>query len=281
MDKINIIWSPSSWDLWKTCPAKYRIKKVERWQRPDLKEDSNFAKLAIPGIAVDKMLQFWLHRKQFDDKGWLTQNFDMVWSMTENEIKPRWISDKEIDEVKAETITGLLTAVRMLEELVLDNYDLRIQPTFFEKITEDFSIAGSADLLMIEKITQKALLIDFKNAHRRQRITKDQLTIYQIGLNRKEPVNIVKAGYLFFNPRLEQWKWFKLGKDHENKIIDKLIDATTEVQNQTFEYAWNHYTCTRFCDVRFYCEMFQQLLGKHVEYNQSHKIYRLKQKDSL
>ncbi len=85
-----IIWSPSSWDLWKNCPAKYRIKKVERWLRPDLREDSQFAKLAIPGIVVDKMLQFWLHRNQFHDKCWLNQNLDMVWSMVESEIKPKW-----------------------------------------------------------------------------------------------------------------------------------------------------------------------------------------------
>ncbi len=29
-----IIWSPSSWSLWKQCPAKYRIKQVERWKFP-------------------------------------------------------------------------------------------------------------------------------------------------------------------------------------------------------------------------------------------------------
>ena len=254
-----IVWSPSSWTLWKTCPAKYRIKKLERWRRPDIKEDRNSAKLAVPGLVVDKLLQFWLHRNQFDDKSWLGENFDMVWSLVCNEIHPEWWCEEESDGAREETRVGLNNAIRMLEELELGRYDLHIQPTFFEKITEDFSIAGSADLLMVEKQSQHALLVDFKNAHRRENITKDQLIIYQIGLNKKNPLNIVKAGYLMYNPRLVQWKWFRLGIAQENKLLEKLSQATIEVSQGKFDYIWNNFTCTRFCDVRFSCEMFQQL----------------------
>ncbi|MGA2624235.1 MAG: PD-(D/E)XK nuclease family protein [Bacteroidota bacterium] len=267
MDKSKLdmtVWSPTSWNLWKTCPAKYRIKKVERWQRPDLKEDSEFAKLAIPGLVVDRMLQFWLHRKRFADMRWVNENIGMVWSMIESEIHPQWSTTEEIRSVKEETWQGLRTAIRMLEELHIEEYDLRIQPTFFEKITASLSVAGSADLLLVGKNSVDAVLIDFKNAHRRERITKDQLVIYQIGLKKKTPYNFTQSGYLMFNPRLEQWKWFKIGTPHEEKMIEKLALATEQVLQQKFDYTWNHFTCPRFCDVRFACEMFQRIAGKTI-----------------
>lgn len=260
-----IIWSPSSWSIWKSCPAKYRIKKVERWQHLGNKQDSQSTKLAVPGLVVDKMLQFWLHRNQFNDKSWLDQNFDMVWSLVGNEIQPEWLCEEESDGARADTQRGLHTAIRMLDELMLERYDIHIQPAFFEKINEHFSIAGAADLLLIEKETQRTLLIDFKNAHRRENITKDQLIIYQIGLNRKSPLNIIKAGYLMYNHRVADWKWFKLSKDHENKLLEKLSLATEEVRQNKFDYNWNHYTCTRFCDVRFSCEMFLQFNNKMIK----------------
>jgi len=257
-----IIWSPSSWELWKTCPAKYRIKKIEKWQRPNLKEDTHYAKLAVPGLVVDKMLQLWLHRKKFHDKVWLNDNIEMVWSLVENEINPRWTCEEEIQTIKEETWSGLNTAIRMLEELDIDKYDLWVQPTFFENISTAFSITGSADLLMVEKTSGNGLLIDFKNAHRRARITKDQLTIYKIGLTKKASFNIAKAGYLLYNPRVEEWKWFKLSKAIENKLLERLAEATEDVISQQFDYKWNYFTCTRFCDVRIHCEMFQQLIGR-------------------
>ena len=259
-----IIWSPSSWSMWKSCPAKYRIKKVEKWQHLGNRQDSQSAKLAVPGLVVDKMLQFWLHRNQFNDKSWLNQNFDMVWSLVSSEIQPEWWCEEESEDARSETQRGLNTAIRMLEELILEQYDIHIQPTIFEKITEQFSIAGAADLLLVEKETRKAVLIDFKNAHRRENITKDQLIIYQIGLNRKSPLNIVKAGYLMYNHRVEDWKWFKLSKDHENKLLEKLSLATEEVRQNKFDYNWNYYTCVRFCDVRYSCEMFLQFNNKMV-----------------
>jgi hypothetical protein len=156
-----------------------------------------------------------------------------------------------------------MTAVRMIDELVPENFHLHIQPTFFENITDKYSITGSADLLMTEKTTGESILIDFKNAHRRTRITKDQLLIYQIGLKCKMPLNIVRAGYLFYNPRLEQWKWFKLGPTYEEKMLAKLAQATEEVRQGKFDFIWNNFTCPRFCDVRFSCELFQSISGKH------------------
>jgi len=47
-----VIWSPSSWALFKQCPAKYKIKVVERWQHPELKLDQTFAKLAVRDLSL-------------------------------------------------------------------------------------------------------------------------------------------------------------------------------------------------------------------------------------
>jgi hypothetical protein len=264
-----IHWSASSWSLWKSCPAKYRVRIVEKWQPPEWREDSEFAKLAIPGLVVDKMLQLWLHRKMFHDMRWLSENIRMLWSIVLSEVNPKWVSDEEVQVVKDETWRGLQTAIRMLEKLDLAKYDLRIQPRFFEKITDEFSITGSADLVMVEKHSDAAIVIDIKNAHRRERITKDQLIIYQIGLNLKSPLNIIRSGYLMFNPRLEEWKWFKLNKGHEDRLIEKLAAAAKDVMARSFEYKWNHFTCSHFCEVRYSCEMFQQVMSLKAEINPS------------
>jgi hypothetical protein len=258
-----IIWSPSSWDLWKKCPTKYRIKKLERWQHPDLKEDTTYAKLAIPGLTVDRILQFWIYRNRFNDKTWLEDNFEMFWQMVLNEIKPKW-SELESIAIREETILGLKTAIHMLEGIELQKYSLLVQPSFFEKITDEFSIAGSADLLLIEPDSNNAILIDFKNSHSRERLTKDQLLFYQIGLKKSVPYNFIRSGYLMFNPRLEEWKWFNLTNEvHEQRLIAKLTEATVKVNQAEFDCRWNHFSCARYCEVRFGCPMFQKLLGRN------------------
>jgi len=257
-----VIWSPSSWSLFKQCPYKYKIKVVERWQHPELKLDQTFAKLAIPGLTVDRVLQFWIHRNQFDDKKWLQDNFDMFWRMVLNEVKPKW-SELEAIAIEEETKLGLRSAINMLEELVLSQYTLLVQPNFFEKVTDDFAIAGAADLLLIEHNSTNAILIDFKNSHSRERLTKDQLLIYQIGLKKGTPYTFIRSGYLMFNPRLTDWKWFKMDERHEQRLIDKLCEATAKVVNEEFEYRWNQFSCPRYCEVRFGCMMFQKLLGRN------------------
>ena len=257
-----IIWSPSSWDLWKKCPTKYRIKIVERWQHPELKLDQTFSKLAVPGLTIDRILQFWIHRNQFDDKQWLQDNFEMFWRIVLNEIKPKW-SELESIATKEETQLGLQCAVHMLEQLGYSNYSFVVQPNFFEKINDDFCIAGAADLLLVEPNTTKAILIDFKNSHSRARLTKDQLLFYQIGLKKCTPYLFVRSGYLMFNPRLEEWKWFKINEKHEQCLIDKLSEATVKVNNGQFDYRWNYFSCPRYCEIRFGCPMFQKLLGRN------------------
>ena len=257
-----VIWSASTWNLWKQCPTKFRIKKIEKWQHPELKEDQTYAKLAVPGLVVDRMLQFWIHRNQFDDKEWLDDNFKMFWRMVLNDVKPKWCESEAI-AIEEETKLGLRTAIHMLEELDLSQYTLLVQPNFFEKVTDDYAIAGAADLLLVERDSTNAILIDFKNSHTRERLTKDQLLFYQIGLKKCLPYSIVKSGFLMFNTRVEDWKWFKLDERHELKLIDKLSEATAKVVKEEFDYRWNHFSCVRYCEVRFGCPMFQKLLGRN------------------
>jgi hypothetical protein len=204
----------------------------------------------------------WIHRNQFDDKQWLQDNFQMFWRMVLNDVKPKW-SELEAIAVEEETKMGLRSAIRMLEEFDLQKYTLIVQPNFFEKITEEFSIAGAADLLLVEHDSNKTILIDFKNSHTRERLTKDQLLLYQIGLKKCTPYSFIRSGYLMFNPRLSDWKWFKMNEQHEKRLIDKLIEATAKVKKGEFDYRWNHFSCLRFCEVRFGCAMFQKLLGRN------------------
>ncbi|MFN0157080.1 MAG: PD-(D/E)XK nuclease family protein [Bacteroidota bacterium] len=264
-----IVWSPSSWALWKQCPAKYRIRHVEKYKRPGLKRDSGYMKLAVPGLVVDKLLQFWLYRKDFTNVDWLDDNFEMVWTMVENEVRPRWTSEAELNACINETMDGLHIAVSMLKELHPEKYHLFPQPSFFEQVTDDFALVGTADLLMADDSTNEAILIDFKNAHSRERMTKDQLVIYQIGLERSTQYTIRKGGYLLFNPRLKQWKWFYLVDRHREKLLTDLKDATEELSKGNFPYYWNHFNCTRFCDVRFSCEMFKQYTKRPQQFEEN------------
>ncbi len=257
-----ITWSPSSWELWKQCPAKYRIKRVDIWKQALPKEDRSLAKLAVPGLVVDRLLQLWLCRQQFDDTTWLDDNFEMIWNLVSQEHQPKWASSGETELSRCETIGGLKIAVQMLREFNLSEYSIHTQPSFREQITSEFSIAGSADLLLVNKASNEATLIDFKNAHSRERMTKDQLLIYQIGLERTRSLIFKRCGYLLFNPRLQEWKWFTFTPDHKAALIEKLSQATRLVEKQEFDYNWNHFSCTRFCEVRFACEKFQQLIGK-------------------
>jgi hypothetical protein len=261
MVKLVIIWSPTSWSLWKDCPRKFQLRRLERAQTPFADRDPILANLSVPGLFVDRMLQLWLHRRMFGDTGWLGDNAEMVWRLISSEAKPQWSSAAEADSFKREAIAGLETAVRMLRELQIDEDQLLVQPGFMERITGDFSITGAADLLIISS-DRRATLIDFKNAHRRERMTRDQLVIYQVGLSRKLSIGIDRAGYLLFNPRIEAWKWFKISQTQEEKYMQKLAKATELVQAGRFDPKWNYFTCARFCDVRFQCEMFQRVAGR-------------------
>ena len=112
---------------------------------------------------------------------------------------------------------------------------------------------------LVDKSTNEATLIDFKNSHSRERVTKDQLVIYQIGLEKSRDVKISRGGYLLYNPRLQEWKWFKLYDGFRRQLLQRLAEATEDVQRKEFPHKWNSFTCMRFCDVRFSCEMFQSM----------------------
>ena len=258
----KIIWSPSSWALWKQCPAKFRMKHLNRWSYPKTREDSTLSRLAIPGLAVDKLLQLWLHRNQFHDQEWLQANFDMIWEMVLQEINPIW-PPEEARLTKDETLSGLVNAVGLLSNLPLQASQRIMQANFFEPIDEKILITGAADLLLIDEKKQNGILVDFKNNHSRTRMTKDQLVIYQLGLEMKHDIDIHQAGYLMFNPRMNDWKWFNLKNPaHKQKMVDKLIDASEKLIQKQFEYRWNMFTCTRFCEVRMNCELFQEIILK-------------------
>jgi hypothetical protein len=182
--------------------------------------------------------------------------------MVTNELGSRWSSLAEESFIKEESLTGLTTAVRMLRELDLERHTIMVQPGFIERISPEFGITGAADLLLVPPGKAAATLIDFKNAHRRERMTRDQLVIYQVGLTRKLSITIEKAGYLLYNPRIKDWKWFRISHSQEQKYLLKLAEATEEVKLGHFDPRWNHFTCVRFCDVRFSCEVFQKLVGR-------------------
>lgn len=257
-----IIWSPSSWALWKQCPAKYRIKQLDRWKYPKPREDANLSKLAIPGLVVDKLLQLWLHRRQFEDKAWLGHNFDMIWSLVVSEISPHW-REEESELIKFETIEGVNNAATLINSLELSQNQFTTQASFFEKISNDCAITGAADLLVINQLKRKGILVDFKNSNSRIRLTKDQLVIYQIGLEQKLSIEIHRAGYMMFNPRLNSWKWFTLENPaHKDKLIHNLHAANQQIRSNNFEYRWNRFTCIRFCEVRYSCELFQHYTGR-------------------
>ena len=253
-----IVWSPSSWALWKQCPAKYRIKKVERWQHPGLGPDPAFIKLAVPGLVVDRLLQFWIYRGEYESTQWIEENFDFVWDMVQQQNNPVWDNQTETVETQEESLKGLLTAVRMLQELGLHRYQLIAQPRMFEQIDPAYAITGSADLLMLDYDGDEHILIDFKNAHTRERTTKDQLLIYMMGLERSLDITIGKAGYLLFNPRLEQWKWISMNPVHRERLKERMAEATSLAESGQFAFKYNYYSCSRFCDARFACERYKQ-----------------------
>jgi hypothetical protein len=257
-----ILWSPSSWSVWKECPHKYYLLKTNGMGTPFAEKDPALCRLALPGLFVDRMLQFWLHRAIFVDTKWLTENSEIVWRMVSTELGSRWSNLEEESSIKEESLTGLDTAVRMLRELDLERHTIMVQPGFIEGISPEFGITGAADLLLVPPGKAAATLIDFKNAHRRERMTRDQLVIYQVGLTRKLAITIERAGYLLYNPRIEDWKWFRISHAQEQNYLLKLAEATEEVKAGHFEPRWNHFTCVRFCDVRSGCEVFQELVGR-------------------
>ena len=221
---------------------------------------------------VDRLLQFWLYREQYDDTTWLDENFEMVWNMIHQQNNPAWESTVEREEVLAETMLGLHNAVRMLKELDLKRYQLVAQPHFFEQIHSDFAITGAADLLMLAYERDEHVLIDFKNAHNRDRMTRDQLLIYQMGLEKSLDIKIARAGYLLFNPRLQQWKWIPMNPVHRERLKDKLAEATYQVESGQFKFKYNYYSCSRFCDARFACEKYKR--GDQRIY-ETHPVYHI------
>jgi hypothetical protein len=257
-----LIWSPSSWSLWKECPRKFSLRRLERPRSPFAARDPALARLSVPGLFVDRVLQLWLHRGEFGNTEWIQQNTDMVWRMVSSEVAPRWTHPAQEVAIRDEAIQGLTTAIRMLSDFPLAEEKLLVQPGFMERIDDEFAITGAADLLLLPPGNRPAILIDFKNAHRRERMTRDQLVIYQLGLTRKLSISIEKAGYLLYNPRIQDWKWFKISHAQEQKYLQRLAEATEEVKAGHFDPHWIYFTCVRCCDVRSGCEVFQELVGR-------------------
>ena len=93
-----ITWSASSWEAWKRCPLKFKIR-ADKWSKPQMKRDRRSAVYAIPGLVVDKLFELWLHRGQYKDSKWLHENFEMVWNMMLANRKPKFKDDKECQEL--------------------------------------------------------------------------------------------------------------------------------------------------------------------------------------
>lgn len=251
-----IVWSPSSYALWKQCPVKYKIKKIERWEKPSRKRDHYLMRLAVPGLVVDQLIQLWFHRSNFNDTSWLHDNFEMVWNKVISEIRPKWDSDEELLEKIEETKSGLTNAVKLLQPLKLYSNKAIVQPSFLEQITDLFSITGAADLILTSMCDGTSIIVDLKNAYNRNKVTKEQLILYQIGIEKKYGLDISKVGYCLFNQRVNDWKWFKINEKHKTDLMLKLNDATDTVLLGEFKHNWNFYDCPRFCDARFGCDKF-------------------------
>ena len=266
-----IVWSPSSWALWKQCPTKYRIKKLERWNHPSRKRDNYLMNLAVPGLVVDQLVQLWLYRDQLDDLSWFDDNFEMVWNKVFHETHPKWKTEAACEQSWNEAYDGLQNAVEMLKSLSLEKYDICPQYSFFETMPgQQFALTGATDLLLIWKDSIEAMLIDLKNAHYREKVTKDQLLLYQIGIEQATGLNIIKSGYLIFHRKVNDWKWLTIREHHKEALLSKLADATEQVSRGEFEYKWSYYSCPRYCDARFGCLSFQKLIGKKSQISEDH-----------
>lgn len=258
-----IVWSPSSWALWKQCPMKYKIKKINRWTEPKRKKDHFLMNLAVPGLVVDRLIQLWFYRNKLEDCIWFEDSFEMIWNEVYHQTHPRWENDTQLNNARNETWEGLKNCVEMLYSLDLPTYSIFPQVSFFEPIEDKpFALTGAADLLLVSKQNDTAILIDLKNAHYREKVTKDQLIIYKLGIEQSWGIHINQVGYLLFNPRVKDWKWFTISPAIQNKLINNIAKATLQVQNEEFDYKWNFYGCPRFCDARFSCDKFQKLIEK-------------------
>ncbi len=262
----NVIWSPSSWALWKTCPEKYRLKKFERWSDPYRKTDKTLAKLAVPGLVVDKIMKYWLYRNDPDDIDFFDHlTFAMFWESVIDAKKPFWSSDAELEVVWDETWQGLQNAVKLLRSLDLHKYHTFPQVWFHEKLTEGVEITGAPDLMLRNKETGECLIIDFKNSHsRNNRLTGQPLYLYLMGLEKATGEEFSKVGYLYFNPRINGWHWYNVYDSHKEALTRKLEAATQDVLDHKFEYKWNAFSCSRFCEVRFSCQIYQDVLGTKI-----------------
>ena len=66
-----IVWSPSSYALWKQCPVKYKIKKIERWEKPNRKRDHHLMRLVVPGLVVDQLNSYGFTKEIMIRVGWI------------------------------------------------------------------------------------------------------------------------------------------------------------------------------------------------------------------
>lgn len=264
--KKKVIWSPSSWALWKKCPESYRLGKLERWSDPYRKKDHSLAKLAVPGLTVDKILQYWFHRNDPDDLEFFNhENFSMFWEAVIYRQRPYWSSDDELKLIFEESWQGLQNAVNLIRSLDLHQYDTYPQVWFHERLSDTVEITGAPDLMLRHKGSGECMIIDFKNSHsRNNRLTAEPLYMYLMGLEKSLGEQFSKLSYCYFNPRINGWHHYRVYESKKKALIKKLEIATNQVLEREFKTKYIEFSCSRFCSVRWSCPTYQSIHTKQT-----------------
>ena len=253
------MWSASSWAMWKQCPHKLQLRE-QKWSTPRNKPDSRSAIWAVPGLVVDKLFQLWFYRREFYNKEWLQDNFDLVWEMTLDQKRPKWMDEDEHNYIRVRTQKSVAILYKLLHQHELLNEKIGIQTEFHEPISDGISIAGAIDLWSIRN-DGKLVVVDFKNFGSNSHRSVDQLHFYAMALKRilgREPD---EAGYVCFHPGYEGYRKAVLRPCDRNRLLARIKRATVEKQSGNCPAKYSFVTCPRFCEMRFQCTTFKQKSG--------------------
>ncbi len=219
------------------------------------------ATLAVPGLVIDKLFELWLYRAQFDDLDWLKRNFDMVWSMTADKQKPKWIDADHEAHIKHQTQRSVLVLFGLLHEHGLLGEKIGIQTEFHVTVADGISIAGAIDMWSITR-DNRLIVVDFKNYGSASHRSVDQLHLYALALEKIMGRAPDEAGYVCFHPRFPGYRKTTLRPCDRNRLLARIRRATEERIIGKCKAKYNAFTCPRFCEVRNACPIYLEMTGR-------------------
>lgn len=246
-NKRIVVFSYSSYSLYKKCPAMYKMSKIDHVQD---KEDDSFT---IPGRVVHKAAENYLKGdSSFFEKDKIKGDL-LSWDGTPRvDLKKAYGNLSKVEEFTQRCAENLLNFLQIRDILHKEHFSELWFGSWKEPLmlSDTLGIQGAGDLVeVISPDTRTAILYDYKATWSDKNLNKDQLILYSLALELGLNINIMMSS--FFLLPANKHVYITINQESKRELKERLQVAADNILQGNFpctpgdhcKYCVGHVTC--------------------------------------